>query len=334
LSQSLYFFFANIVVMDELEEETDIFVLAGVTAAGKTSAALAWAERGDAEILSCDSLLFYHGMDIGSAKPSREERARVPHHGIDLVPVDEPYDVGAYLAYADKVVRDVKERGKRVLVVGGSGFYLQAFFAPVVDDVKVEQYLRDQVREWNETEGMEGLLRRLHELNPEGLAGVDVDNPIRVNRALERCLASGKTLLALQQSFAAMSFPFRDHRKVTWVLDREPEDLEERIRFRTASMLANGLDQEVKALRERGLENNPSASRAVGYRETLLFLDGELSRDEWKEAIVAATLRLARKQRKWFGSRLTADRAILLSKDMVAEGFSAPWEPETLTERA
>lgn len=320
--------------MHEFEDEADIFVLAGVTAAGKTAAALAWAERGEAEILSCDSLLFYQGMDVGSAKPTREERARVPHHGIDLVPVDEPYDVSAYLAYADKVIREIRERGKRVLVVGGSGFYLQAFFAAVVDDVKVEKHLRDQVQEWKQTEGMKGLLSRLHGLNPEGLGGLDVDNPIRVNRALERCLASGKTLLALQKSFAAMNFPFRDHLKVTWVLDREPEDLEERIRSRASSMLANGLDQEVKALRERGLENNPSAARAVGYRETLLFMDGELSRDEWKEAIVAATIRLTRKQRKWFGSRLTADRSILLSKGMVAEDFSAPWESEALTERA
>ena len=128
-----------------MAEEADIYVLAGVTAVGKTAIALAWAERGGAEILSCDSLLFYRGMDMGTAKPTREEQARVPHHGIDLVSVNQIYDVGAYLAYADRVARETKERGKRLLVVGGSGFYLQAFFSPVIDEVQVSPELRAQV---------------------------------------------------------------------------------------------------------------------------------------------------------------------------------------------
>lgn len=315
-------------------KEAEIFVLAGVTAVGKTATALAWAERGEAEILSCDSLLFYRGMDVGSAKPTLEERSRIPHHGIDLVPVNQPYDVSAYLSYAERVVREISERGKRILVVGGSGFYLQAFFAPVIDDVKVSDNLREQVREWSETEGPQGLLKRLHELNPEGLGDLDAENPIRVSRALERCMASGKTLLALQKNFGEMSFPFRDHRKVTWVLDRDPEDLAERIRLRASSMLANGLYEEVKALREAGLEENPSAARAVGYRETLLFLDGELSREEWEEAIVAATMRLARKQRKWFESRLTTDHVIILQAGVKADDSPAPWEMGALGERA
>ena len=317
-----------------MAETREIYVLAGVTAAGKTATALAWAERGGAEILSCDSLLFYRGMNLGTAKPTEEERARVPHHGLDLVSVNQPYDVGTYLAYAERVVRETGKRGKRVLVVGGSGFYLQAFFAPVIDEVVVSPALREQVGAWEEAEGLGGLLKRLRKMSPKGLGDLDLNNPRRVARALERCVASGKELLALQESFRKEDFPFREHRKITWVLDREPRDLEERVRRRAAAMLANGLLDEVKTLREAGLEENPSACRAVGYRETLLFLDGGISRKEWEEKIVAATMRLARKQRKWFRSRLPTDRSILLSAGETLEDSPAPWEIEVSGERA
>ncbi len=320
--------------MGVMAKAKEIYVLAGVTAAGKTATALAWAERGGAEILSCDSLLFYRGMDLGTAKPTPEERARVPHHGLDLVPVNQPYDIGTYLDYAERVVRETGERGKRVLVVGGSGFYLQSFFAPVIDEVEVSPALREQVRDWEEAEGLAGLLERLRELNPAGLGDLDLDNPRRVSRALERCVASGKGLLDLQECFRDEDFPFRKHRKVTWMLDREPGDLEERVRRRTAAMLANGLLEEVETLREAGLEENPSACRSVGYRETLLFLDGAISRKEWEEKIVVATMRLARKQRKWFRSRLPKDRAILLSSGETIEDAPAPWEIEASGERA
>ena len=307
-------------------ENAEIFVLGGVTAVGKTAASLAWAERGDAEILSCDSLLFYRGMDIGTAKPTLEERSRVAHHGIDLVTVDQPYDVASYLDYAHQVVRDVIDRGKKVLVVGGSGFYLQAFFAPVIDEVEVPDALRSQVLDWEQEEGLSGLLRRLHELNPEGIGDLDSDNPRRVTRALERCLASGQSLLALKESFQKADFPFRKNPKITWILDREDFDLEERVKERVSLMLDDGLLTEVQALREMGLERNPSACRAVGYRETLLHLDGRYSSDQWREAIVSATLRLARKQRKWFRSRLPADRVVLLAEHEEIGDLPAPWE--------
>ena len=309
-----------------MAEKADIYVLAGVTAVGKTAAALAWAKRCGAEILSCDSLLFYRGMDIGTAKPTPEEQAKVPHHGIDLHSADQIYDVGAYLAYAERVVRESKERGNRLLVVGGSGFYLQAFYSPVVDEVQVSPELRAQVMALEEAEGVPGLLRQLRKLNPDGLDGLDEHNPRRVSRALERCLASGKNLHDLKTNFQEGVHPFSSHRKHTWVLDRDSDDLEARIRQRVSSMLQGGLLDEVRALRKIGLEDNPSAARAVGYRETLLYLDGELGRDEWEESIALSTMRLARKQRKWFRSRLPVDRTISLSVQETGVNLPAPWE--------
>src|SRR5690606_26312154 len=122
-----------------------IHVLTGETAVGKTELALAWAEANDAEIVSCDSTLFYRGMDIGTAKPSPAELARVRHHLIDIRPVDTPVDITEFTTLARAAVADILARGRRVLVTGGSGFYLKTFFAPVADDVAVPPQLRADV---------------------------------------------------------------------------------------------------------------------------------------------------------------------------------------------
>ena len=120
------------------DEGADIFVITGTTAVGKTETALRWAETHNAEIVSCDSTNVYRGMDIGTAKPTLAERSRVVHHGIDLVEPSEKFSVGDYLAFAVPCVADILARGKRVLVTGGSGFYLKAFYAPVTDEIEVQ----------------------------------------------------------------------------------------------------------------------------------------------------------------------------------------------------
>ena len=175
-----------------------IHVLTGCTAVGKTELALRWAEANGAEIVSCDSLLFYRGMDIGTAKPTAAELARVPHHLINVRAVTEPMDVTHYVTLARAAVAGIRERGRRVLVTGGSGFYLKAFFSPVADEVAVPGELRARLRLQLEQAGVAALVTELQALNPPGLGALDTQNPRRVIRALERCLASGKTLAQLQ----------------------------------------------------------------------------------------------------------------------------------------
>ncbi len=311
-------------------ESPEIFVLAGVTAVGKTAFSLAWAEQAGAEILSCDALLFYRGMDVGTAKPTRKERERIPHHGIDLVEPSEPFNVAHYVTYAHEKVKEIHDRGRRVLVVGGSGFYLKSFFEPVVDEVEVPKAIRAEVRALEKEAGLDGLVTRLRERNPELPVDLDLLNPRRVTRALERCLASGETLLALQERFRNLPGPFDAYRKRTCLLDRDPDELEQRIRTRTAGMLEAGLVEETEALVARGLPGNPTASRAVGYREVLSMLDGHLSRDELPEAISRSTIQLASRQRKWSRNQFCADprRVVALKgKDYSPEDF--PWAPET-----
>lgn len=283
-----------------------LHVLTGPTAVGKTEWALRWAERHGAEIVSCDSLLFYRGLDIGTAKPTAEEQRRVPHHLIDLCEVGARMDITEYVRQARRAVEEICGRGRRVLVVGGSGFYLKAFFAPVADAVEVPEELRAQVTQSSLPEA----IAELHRLNPAGLGELDVDNPRRVSRALERCLASGRTLGELAKEFAAQPGPFADYAVELVRLDRDPDELARRIEARVAAMLRDGLVEEVKRMRPQGLDANPSAARAIGYREVLAMLDGTLPESGLAAAITQNTRALVKKQRTWFRTQLPEHRVV------------------------
>jgi len=284
--------------------EQTLHIITGPTAVGKTEYALSYAEAHDAEIVSCDASLIYRGMDIGTAKPSREELARVAHHLIDLNAVNESYDIVAYVRDAQAAVADISSRGKSVVVTGGSGFYLKSFFAPVIDIVKVSDAVRRGVAALHKAEGLEGLLADLRRRSPVGLGNLDAKNPRRVLRALERCIASGKDLPSLQAEFAARPAPYGDFTKHYILLDRDKENLQQRVVRRAELMLQDGLIEEVEALLGQGIQDNPSAASAIGYRETIAFLEGELKRDELLPAIVQNTLHLVKKQGTWFRTQI------------------------------
>ena len=294
------------------DEGADIFVITGTTAVGKTETALRWAEMHNAEIVSCDSTNVYRGMDIGTAKPTLAERSRVVHHGIDLVEPSEKFSVGDYLAFAVPCVADILARGKRVLVTGGSGFYLKAFYAPVTDEIEVPESVRTRV-EALFAQGNDCAVNALRELNPDGAPGFDWQNPRRVARALERCLASGKTIAELLAEMNARVSPFAAYKVRTVLLARDREELSRRIALRVDQMLEQGLIEEVRSLaRERGLRPDTPAGSAIGYRETLEWLaNGEAGGiPALAEKIALSTRRLAAKQRKWFRTQIPVDRII------------------------
>jgi tRNA dimethylallyltransferase len=280
--------------------------ITGCTATGKTEWALRWAEARGAEIVSCDSLLFYRGMDIGTAKPARDELARVPHHLIDICDVTDQMDVARYVKLARAALADIAGRGREVLVAGGSGFYLKAFVAPIADDVEVPAETRADVAALTREEALD----RLQRLNPQGLGALDVANPRRVARALERCLASGRTLLELAEAFARQASPFADWRVEITRIEREPEVLQQRIEQRVEAMLRAGLVGEVERLLGAGLKENPSAARAIGYREVIAMIGGELPREQLAAEIVKNTRALVKKQRTWFRTQLPAHRVL------------------------
>ncbi|MES1168599.1 MAG: tRNA dimethylallyltransferase, partial [Oleiharenicola lentus] len=233
-------------------------------------------------------------------------------------------DVTEYVAKARVAIEDIVRRGRAVLVTGGSGFYLKAFFAPVADEVDVPAEIRDALRVRLEQEGLAALVAELHRLNPAGLGALDVNNPRRVTRALERCLASGRTLRALLDEFAALPAPFADFTVHLAELVRPPEELDARIEQRVAAMLATGLVDEVRGLQAHGLKENPSVAGAIGYRETVDFLEGRLLLAELAPTIVRNTRALVRKQRTWFKTQLPAHRTVDAASARDADIFPAP----------
>jgi tRNA dimethylallyltransferase len=298
------------------ERSAVIYMLAGVTAVGKSKISIQWAAKNSCEIVSCDSVAVYKGMDVGSAKPSIRDRQQVVHHGIDLVDVRDVFSVADYQAYATEVVEQIKGRKVSVLVAGGSGFYLQSFLTPVVDDIVVTREIREEVEQIYANDHLVGIVARLKELNPDGVGTLDTLNPRRVMRGLERCMASGKTILQLKDEFAAKpkAFPKFD-KKVLW-LDRENEDLENRISNRTEGMLKEGIVAETEGLLRAGIEGNAPASNAVGYRECIAFLKGKLQEDQLLEEINKSTRQLVSKQRKWFRKYLGKEARVILEQDL------------------
>lgn len=296
----------------DIVEGGDLFILTGPTAVGKTELALRWAETFGAEIVSCDSLLFYRGMDIGTAKPSPRERVRVPHHLIDVAEPGEPWSIHGYVTAATEVVANIFRRGRRVLITGGSGFYLKSFLGPVTDAVEVPDEIARRVAKWSE-DGLPVLVEELLRADPEAGESLDLQNPRRVMRALERCLASGRTVRQLQAQMRERPYPFMNNTHHLCLLEREREDLRDRIERRVDQMLAAGLVDEVRRLLKRGLAENPSAASAIGYRETIRYLAGDLAESQLRDEIIGNTNRLVKKQLTWFRHQLPAAQSVCLS---------------------
>lgn len=289
-----------------------LVIIAGTTASGKTGLALRLAQRYGGIILSCDSVCFYRGMDIGSAKPTLDERAQVPHYGIDLVDCCTPYSIADYVRYRDQVLQQHGEAAGIVYVVGGSGFYLHSFFRPQVDGLKVPKEIWQKVEQLEASGGLGALVEQLQRLHkrPEDLAGLDLCNPVRVRKALARCMASGRSYRELREALAAQPEPLPQWEKRVLLLERPAADMEARNRQRVSAMFSDGLVDEVRCLREAGLERNPAARSAIGYAEVLQLLDGKMDEEQAREAIVVHTRQLMRKQRTWLRGYLAVDEVV------------------------
>ena len=283
---------------------TEVFIITGATCSGKTEMSLGLAKSLDAEIISCDSVQVYRQMDIGSAKATARERGEIPHHLIDVADCSKPFDVSEYVAQAKKALADIRARGKNVVVCGGSGFYLRSWFAAVTDNVKISESAKLFCTE-TEKLGANALTRELLKIDPDAAQTVDVLNPRRAKNALARCLSSGKTCAQLAADFAALPCPFGEIKRNVRILELPKENLEEKIRARTDDMIARGLVDETRELIKAGIKQNPSARAAIGYRETIEWIEsGGSDISELSRQIAANTLALVKKQRKYFKNSL------------------------------
>lgn len=298
-----------------MHPKNTLHILTGPTAIGKTELSLLWAEKNNAEILSCDSTLVYKGMDIGTAKPTSAERTRISHHGIDLVSVNKQFSIKDYLEYSLKTVQEICSRGKNILITGGSGFYLKSFFDPVLDSLPESPEIKATVEKLLLQEGLSSVVEKLKALNPGGVGELDLHNPRRVTRALERCLISGKSLAELQADFNQLQSPFASYPKKLTLLTRDEANLKARVSQRVKQMLKEGLVDEVKVLLSQGILDNPSAANAIGYRETIEALNKNLPLEALELSIIQNTFKLLAKQRKWFRHQIKPTKVLNLDNE-------------------
>ena len=282
-------------------ERTELRCLVGPTAAGKSELALELCERAGAELVSLDSMLVYRGMDVGTAKPGAAMRARVPHHMLDLVEPSERYDVQRFLADLRPRLSDIERRGRRVLFVGGTAFYLKALTHGLFAGPPADLELRARVAARVAAEGGDAAHARLSMVDARAAARIHPNDTRRLVRALEVWEQTGRALSDWQREWGWRPGDEARGRPRRLVgVDRPPAELDARILRRVERMLATGWVEEARAIRA-GAGFGPSAVQALGYREVLELADGRLTRDECRELVARRTRRFARRQRTWYG---------------------------------
>lgn len=274
-----------------------LVVVCGPTASGKTALALHLAERFDIEIISADSRQVYRGMDIGTAKASAAEQARVPHHLIDVADPDEPFSVADFVERALKADREIRERGRLPVLVGGTGLYIQAFTSGLADLPTADPELRRRLHAYADRHGEAALHALLHKRDPQSAERIHPRNRVRVVRALEVLELSGVTMSQWQREHAFAERPFR---LVSIGLAPPREDLFERIEARVDAMIGEGLEAEVRRLLDRGYSTEDKALKTLGYREMIDHLEGKISLIKAVELIKRNTRRYAKRQMTWF----------------------------------
>ena len=277
--------------------------IVGPTASGKSALGLRLAEAAGGEIVSCDSLQVYRGLDIGSAKPSRAERARVPHHLIDVVDPDEPFTAAEYARRARAAVADIAARGRRPLIVGGSGLYLRALLTGLFAGPSRDEALRRRLEQMADRFGDARLHRLLRHVDPEAAARIDVRDRVRVIRALEVFRATGR---ALSQHHRERPDALTGH-DVRLVGLSPPRDwLRAAVEKRTDAMLAAGLIEETRALLARYPDGVPPLN-AIGYRQAAAVVRGEREVQDARRDMVKETMRYAKRQMTWFRHQATVE---------------------------
>jgi len=283
--------------VERLAEKQPLLVVAGPTASGKTSLSVRLAKELDGEVVSADSMQMYRGMDIGTAKPTREEMAGIPHHLIDILEVEETFSVADYAALARPLIREIGERGKLPILTGGTGLYISAVtdniqFSPMPGD----RDLRERLRRQAETQGNEAVYRILRECDPETAAAVHPNNLGRVIRAIEVYRLTGVTMAEHNRRSRAVPPPYRTC--ILGLTSRDRRFLYDRIDKRVDRMLAAGLLEEAKTILGRNLSQ--TAAQAIGYKELRGWFAGTESLEQAVERLKQESRNYAKRQLTWF----------------------------------
>jgi tRNA dimethylallyltransferase len=275
--------------------KSPLILIVGPTAVGKTEIAIQLAERLRGEIVSADSRLFYRGMDIGTAKPTLEERARVPHHLIDIADPDEVLSLAVFQQKAREAIADIHARKKLPFLVGGTGQYVRAVtegWSP--PQVEPDRQLREELEREKEDKGIYWLHEKLKGMDPEAASKIDPRNVRRTIRALEVILTTGRKFSEQQRRGES------PYQLITIGLTRPREELYRRVDERIEAMFANGFVEEVRGLLAMGYSPSLPAMSAIGYRECVGVVQGILTEEQAKVQIRRATRVYVRRQANWF----------------------------------
>lgn len=274
-----------------------IICVVGPTASGKTALAIELAKAFNGEIVSCDSMQIYRRMDIGTAKPTAEERQGIPHHMIDVADPEESFSVSRYCQMATPIVEDILRRGKTCIIAGGTGLYVDALirgndFAPIPSTG-----CRQRLERRAEAEGIQVLTQELSAVDPESVQRAQ-GNPRRIIRALEVYLETGRTLTA--HNLATQAIPPRFSPLWIGLDDEDRQDLYRRIDLRVDLMLEQGLLEEIRSLLDSGIPESATAMQAIGYKEFIDALRGRIPMEQAVSDLKQATRRYAKRQKTWF----------------------------------
>ncbi len=275
-----------------------LVILTGPTAVGKTALSIALAKAIGGEIISADSMQVYRRMDIGSAKITQEEMDGVPHHLIDVLEPEQEFNVVAFQKLAKQAAEEIYSRGHIPIVAGGTGFYIQALvydidFTENDEDTALRHSLEEQARR----DGPEALFERLRAVDPESCESIHAHNIKRVIRAIEFYEKTGKKISDHNREQRQNTSPYN---VAYFVLNDNRERIYERINARTDQMMAQGLEEEVRALWESGCRRDMVSMQGLGYKEMLAYLEGEISLDEAVYLIKRDTRHFAKRQLTWF----------------------------------
>ena len=269
--------------------------LAGPTAVGKSAIALALAEKIGGEIISVDSMQVYRGLDLGTAKPTADERKKIPHHLLDVCDLNAAFDAAKFVQFAEKSVAEIQSRNRTPIFCGGTGLYFKAFISGLGEAPPADEKVRAEL----ESLPYEKLLHELRERDPECYEKIDKENPRRVIRAVEVIRLTGKKFSAQKSAWDSAS-RITHHSSRLICFTRAAEDLHARINARVDEMFARGLVNETRELLKHGLAENKFAMQAIGYRQVVEHLRGEKNLPDTIELVKIKTRQFAKRQLTWF----------------------------------
>lgn len=305
-------------------QKEKVVVICGPTASGKTALSIELAKKVNGEIVSCDSMQIYKEMDIGTAKPTREEMQGIKHYLIDFVSPEERYSVADYKIDAKKAIKEIIKKGKTPIIVGGTGLYVDSLIYEIeYPNIEFDENYRKELERQVEENGLEKLYEKAKEIDQEAIKKISPNDQKRILRILEIYHATGKNKTEQEKESRKKEVEY-DYK--VYALDWERSRLYERINKRVDIMIENGLIEEVKNIYNK-YEKFPTAMQGLGYKEVVEYLEGKTTKEEMIGKIKQETRRYAKRQLTWFRKNkqtiwLNAEEEIQNNIDIILEGLN------------